>query len=301
MFNQILGREVQGSQQGAISYAEIHRISAAYVFVNTADHLELESLGLTIEDLPYRYMKMLGRRGTASVEIVADIKIGSVYARKIVRYVYTRNMREARIQLENEVRIMRKLEAHHHIVAVHAKYIAKRELAIILNPAADGGDLASYLQDLHDVLYAEFGLSFDFGDCGRSTTVGPVQGLTRRYCATEVAAGARRNRKSDVFSLGCVYFEIINGLYPASVNEDLLRGPFQERYPELQASDEVWQCRAELWQPEMSEIEDLQMLNADPKQRPSAEDVTEGWIEYFGASVKYQRYFCLHCSGSIRV
>ncbi|KAH7077522.1 kinase-like domain-containing protein [Paraphoma chrysanthemicola] len=96
---------------------------------------------------------MLEHGGTASVEMVRDGNTGSVYARKIVRNVYTRNMTEARRQLQNEVLIMRRLAAHHHIVKVHATYIAKRELAIILHPVADGGDLASFLQDCRDGLF----------------------------------------------------------------------------------------------------------------------------------------------------
>ncbi|KAH7088170.1 kinase-like domain-containing protein, partial [Paraphoma chrysanthemicola] len=213
----------------------------------------------------YKLLKNLGHGGSASVEKVEDVHTGKVYARKMFRNVYARNLTQAKRRLRDEVEVMKKLAAHHHIVRVHATYIVKRELAIILDPVADGGDLASFLQDFHDsdeakdgswsyrrdilrksfgclasglafmhrqtirhkdikpqnilihrgdVMYTDFGLSYDFGDTGQSTTTGIVQGMTKRYCAPEVADGASRNSKSDIFSLGCVYIEILAKLEP---------------------------------------------------------------------------------------
>jgi predicted Mrr-cat superfamily restriction endonuclease len=72
-------------------------------------------------------------RTTRSVEMVQDLNTGSIYARNIIRNVYTSNMKEARRRLQNEVDIMKRLADHHHIVKVHATYIAKGELAIILS------------------------------------------------------------------------------------------------------------------------------------------------------------------------
>ncbi|KAF2692020.1 kinase-like protein [Lentithecium fluviatile CBS 122367] len=220
-----------------------------------------------------------GHGGTASVEMVRDTDSGSVYARKIFRNIYTRNVKAAEKKLLEEVQIMRRLADHHHIVRLHATYVVKRELAIILEPVANQGDLATFLQDCRDqeiwkdprcprvrllnkafgclalglafmheqtirhkdikpqnilihngaVLYTDFGLSYDFGDAGQSTTTGLVQGLTRRYCAPVVADHGRRNTTSDIFSLGCVYIEICSALHPDQVAEELLDGPFFEK------------------------------------------------------------------------
>ncbi|KAF2877349.1 kinase-like domain-containing protein, partial [Massariosphaeria phaeospora] len=63
------------------------------------------------------------------------------------------------------------------------------------------------------VLFADFGIAFDF-EHGRSTTTGHPNSFTRRYCAPEVADWDKRNSKSDVFSLGCVYVEILDALQP---------------------------------------------------------------------------------------
>lgn len=46
----------------------------------------------------------------------------------------------------------------------------------------------------------------------RSTTEGLPDSLTRRYAAPEVLANEPRNRSADVFSLGCVYLEMLAAL-----------------------------------------------------------------------------------------
>jgi serine/threonine protein kinase len=58
------------------------------------------------------------------------------------------------------------------------------------------------------LIYTDFGYSFDSNDANRSTTEGLAEYLTRRYSAPEVIEGGRKNSKSDVFSLGCVFFEM---------------------------------------------------------------------------------------------
>ncbi|EMD92606.1 hypothetical protein COCC4DRAFT_69926 [Bipolaris maydis ATCC 48331] len=63
------------------------------------------------------------------------------------------------------------------------------------------------------VLYTDFGISFD-ADQQDTTTVGCPGLFTQRYCAPEVQDWANRNRKSDVYSLGCVYLEILDALEP---------------------------------------------------------------------------------------
>ncbi|PVH97494.1 kinase-like protein [Periconia macrospinosa] len=63
------------------------------------------------------------------------------------------------------------------------------------------------------VLYTDFGLSFDANQQD-TTTIGHPGAFTRRYCAPEVQDWSNRNRKSDVFSLGCVFVEILDVLEP---------------------------------------------------------------------------------------
>jgi serine/threonine protein kinase len=59
------------------------------------------------------------------------------------------------------------------------------------------------------VLYTDFGISLDASQQEDTSTTGNPGAFTRRYCALEVARWEKRNRKSDVFSLACVFVEVL--------------------------------------------------------------------------------------------
>ncbi|CAO2651329.1 Nn.00g096260.m01.CDS01 [Neocucurbitaria sp. VM-36] len=63
------------------------------------------------------------------------------------------------------------------------------------------------------VIYADFGIALDASQQD-TTTFGNPGALTYRFCAPEVANWEKRNRKSDVFSLACVFVEILTVLEP---------------------------------------------------------------------------------------
>jgi serine/threonine protein kinase len=311
------------------------------VYIPAGSHLDLESLNLRLDALPYEHVKILGHGGTASVEMVRDVNTGMSFARKIIRNVYTRNMQEAKKMLRNEVEIMKRLENHHHIIKVHATYIAKRELAIILDPVADSGDLATYLQNRRDkltdgtltgrdrvleqsfgclasglaymhkhtirhkdikpqnilihrgsVMYTDFGLSYDYSETGRSTTTGLVQGLTKRYCAPEVANGAPRNSKSDVFSLGCVYLEVADSLYPGYIDEEIMAGPFHEKLLALDSG--VWPRALKDDKPLIHVLQLL--MSHNPSRRYCSREVLDLWAVVTNNSAPtWNHYFCTEC------
>ena len=58
------------------------------------------------------------------------------------------------------------------------------------------------------VLLTDFGLSRDSTGGDGNTTSGPTA-LSPRYCAPEVAEYSARNASADIWSLGCVFFEIL--------------------------------------------------------------------------------------------
>jgi serine/threonine protein kinase len=62
------------------------------------------------------------------------------------------------------------------------------------------------------VIYTDFGYSFDSNGFTRSTSEGRPDFLTRRYSAPEVLSCEKRNSKSDVYSLGCVYMDVASAL-----------------------------------------------------------------------------------------
>ena len=63
------------------------------------------------------------------------------------------------------------------------------------------------------MIYTDFGIALDASEQD-TTTTGRPDAFTKRYCAPEVAKSEPRNRKSDVFSLGCVFLEIMALLAP---------------------------------------------------------------------------------------
>ncbi|KAF2646174.1 kinase-like protein, partial [Massarina eburnea CBS 473.64] len=74
------------------------------------------------------------------------------------------------------------------------------------------------LVDRGMVLYTDFGYSLDSSKSSNSsTTAGKPQFWTRRYSAPEVLNHERRNSLSDVFSLGCVYIDMLSVMYPKLV------------------------------------------------------------------------------------
>jgi serine/threonine protein kinase len=61
------------------------------------------------------------------------------------------------------------------------------------------------------ILLTDFGLSLDSSDSTRSTTEGPTA-MSLRYCAPEVFYYEPRNSSSDIWSLGCVFMEMVTVL-----------------------------------------------------------------------------------------
>lgn len=228
-----------------------------------SDHVNVEEAWL-----PYKHLRTLGSGGCSTVDEVRDRLTGQVFARKVV--MPRRRAKQRMLEMfHNELKIIRSLAQHHHIIRVFATYTVKETgaLAMLLSPVADGGDLDKYLERysalrrnfgaqaaqvvlmgnvlckafgclaagldfihrnrvrhkdikthnilIHGncVLYADFGLSFDSNLLDNSTTEGPTE-MTRKYAAPEVLAGKPRNSSSDVYSLGCVFFEIYAALRP---------------------------------------------------------------------------------------
>jgi serine/threonine protein kinase len=59
------------------------------------------------------------------------------------------------------------------------------------------------------VLLTDFGIALDWSERGRDTTTGNVQSYTNAYAAPEVALAKPRNSSSDIWSLGCVFLDIL--------------------------------------------------------------------------------------------
>lgn len=142
------------------------------------------------------------------------------------------------------------------------------------------------------ILYADFGLSrmFDLGEA--TTTYTPAVSFTKLYSAPEVLDGPRR-RSSDIFSLGCVYSEILTVLLGITVAEAAkFRGSERNRgYAQQPNKTLHWLLRLlfRFYESEVSEIVDvdikmcmvacLRMLEPQPNLRVTAKQLCQvrGW------------------------
>lgn len=96
--------------------------------------------------LPYEHVQQLGHGHSGTVEEVRDRITGSVYARKTIRIGGTKKTRAERTQVFwNEVKIIRGLQSHSHIVSVYATYVTKRDFGVLLQSVASDGDLEVFL------------------------------------------------------------------------------------------------------------------------------------------------------------
>lgn len=106
---------------------------------------------LLLEDnvqLPYKLIRTLGHGHSATVGMVEDVNTGSVFARKVFRIWGARD--EGQHIFNSEIKIIRLLAPHHHVIRIYATYVDKREVGLILDPVADSGDLEIFLQDFKE-------------------------------------------------------------------------------------------------------------------------------------------------------
>ncbi|KAJ4297660.1 hypothetical protein N0V90_005554 [Kalmusia sp. IMI 367209] len=68
------------------------------------------------------------------------------------------------------------------------------------------------------IYLSDFGLSRSFANQDHSQTDGPTS-LTPKYCAPEVYEYEARGRSSDIFSLGCVYMEMLTVIAERSLHD----------------------------------------------------------------------------------
>ncbi|KAH7333186.1 kinase-like domain-containing protein [Rhexocercosporidium sp. MPI-PUGE-AT-0058] len=138
---------------------------------------------------------------------------------------------------------------------------------------------ANILVHQQQVLLVDFGLAWDWKDA-KSSTTSTFGEFTRPYAAPEVIMSKKRDSSSDIWSLGCVFFEMATVLKRKPVSE--LRNFFQER-----ADSEYFfnnESGIVAWAKEMADLSSFdnapfswscKMLNPNRKERPSAATLVE--------------------------
>ncbi|CAN9451766.1 unnamed protein product [Alternaria alternata] len=136
------------------------------------------------------------------------------------------------------------------------------------------------------VLYTDFGASKDTNTDGKCTTEGRPEFLTRRYCAPEVLEHDKRNFAADVFSLGCVFVEILLRLSRLTEYDDLEEDGYSGILNALHAL-----LPSKNIPPNLSFLLNivLAMTARDPLARPPSEEVAAGICYHAGFS-------CSHCA-----
>ncbi|OCK75092.1 kinase-like protein [Lepidopterella palustris CBS 459.81] len=170
----------------------------------------------------------------------------ATYARKVVQN--TGSLHNYRM-IQDEIDLLKRLR-HKHVVRLLTTYSVERQYAIIMSPVADTnlrdylasaqqedkiyqwfGCLSAGLAYVHSqqirhrdikpanilvkgdsVLFTDFGIAKDFSEDATTSSTGTVDAKCYMYCAPEVAAEKPRGRPSDMFSLGCVFLEMVTVL-----------------------------------------------------------------------------------------
>ncbi|KAI4705622.1 hypothetical protein J4E81_000506 [Alternaria sp. BMP 2799] len=169
----------------------------------------------------------------------------------------------------------------------HDGLLAGTELKILHNSF---GCLASGLQFMHaqrvrhkdikpsnilvhgeSLIYTDFGSSLDYSAATRSITTGRPTSMTRKYAAPELHEWSPRSSKTDVFSLGCVYLEILSALVLGPLDTNMT--PYRDHIEGFFTLMRRTSPSCDIW---LQVVIDLacQMLNVEPKDRPSAETIT---------------------------
>jgi len=157
----------------------------------------------------------------------------------------------------------------------------------------------SFFQCSYQIYIADFGIARAYQSIADSETDSPTF-CTRLYAAPEVVEGKRRGLSADIFSLGCVFLEILATIGWSSSGQDMLQElkylrtkntngyvSYQANIPDVQAwlshlndlvgkaeygsfANECYKCfPTEVALPNLIQ----RMLEPDPSLRPSAFDV----------------------------
>jgi serine/threonine protein kinase len=144
------------------------------------------------------------------------------------------------------------------------------------------------LVDGYSVYLADFGLSCYFGDTGQSQSKGSTS-HTPLYCAPEVAESKPRGTRADIFSLGCVFLEmisVIGGETIESLRELFTDANGSKAYHKNTDKIPTWVNRLK-GKLDSRVVELLpvinRMMNSEPGERPDAKklfDIFEGISDF---------------------
>ena len=156
-------------------------------------------------------------------------------------------------------------------------------------------DSLSFEEFRFKVYLADFGISRSYNTYEATETEGPTM-FTRKYAAPEVVDQDIRGLSADIFSLGCVFAEMIATLMGSSDSVESFRAALHRLLQENKNGDGSYQANIDRvhlfmdalstkpfhpfpllhsFKPYMDVVK--QMLEKDPLKRPSAADLVATW------------------------
>jgi serine/threonine protein kinase len=150
-----------------------------------------------------------------------------------------------------------------------------------------------------EFLWADFGLAKNFSQLEDSATANSFEG-TDEYAAPEAVRPAPHGRSADIFSLGCVFLEILCVILTATLNRNVpgsLRSLMPYRLNVRRIRDWVdFQVRAEERNPDRRLVPLLKlsrkMIAEDARDRPKISDVVRDLAATHASGVTM---FCTKC------
>lgn len=161
---------------------------------------------------------------------------------------------------------------------------------------------SNVLLSRNNLWVTDFGSSTDFSLLSTSATENGERG-TPKYFAPEVAAFKPTGRSADVFSLGCIFLEILTAvkygtLGPMRMSRPAMDGSFQSNLNSRKQWLQMLNAEPSYHKHLLCEIED--MLDIDPRKRPTAFELKSrlAFIDRFRLPHETTRIFGSCCATS---
>lgn len=152
------------------------------------------------------------------------------------------------------------------------------------------------------VYLTDFGVSLDWENLSRSTTT-EDSAKTPLYCAPEVARWEKRNTSADIWSLGCVFLEMLTLLKNRTVEEQ--RQYFRKRTDTALFHKNVSSAREwveQLRKTDPTQDSDsfladciLQLLKENPDERLRTAELYNGLSSYRDLDIEKENPLCGEC------
>jgi len=263
----------------------------------------------------YKILEMLGLGGMGAVYKASDLELDRLIALKVIRPDIARHP-EALGRFRQELLTARQV-THKNVVRIFdigesdgvkfitMEYVAGRDLRSIL---ADQGKLAvsealpivrqicSALEAAHTegvihrdlkpgnvmrdeqgrIVVMDFGLARSLGDTGKMTQTGALLG-TVEYMSPEQAMGSKLDARSDLYTIGLIFYELLTGNTPyraESVLASLVKRTQERATPVIEVDATIPRAVSDLV---------AKCLERDPAQRfQSAQEIIERIDEFEG-------------------